>query len=121
MKSLTMKQTTIQLNRSSGLTNEVPTSWDAYIGKVFSGPEHTFKPNKGRDTALKIKLDSHGMTIQQAFNAVRMFVEEHSVEGSKYLVVITGKSGKIAEEFPDWCKNLLQIRQIEPMSDTRGQ
>jgi DNA-nicking Smr family endonuclease len=95
--------------------------WDKYIDKVFSVSEFSFKPNKGRDNSLKITLDLHGMTVQQAFNSVRMFVEEHWSEGSKYIVVITGKSGKIAEEFIDWCANLLQIRLCEPITDSRGQ
>ena len=78
----------------------------------------SFKPNKGKDTSLKSKLDLHGMTIQQAFNNVRMFIEEHWSEGSKYVVIVTGKSGKISDEFTSWCSNLLQIRTIEPIGDT---
>lgn len=102
----------------SRLTNDDRSTWENYIGKVFSGPEMSFKPNKGKDTSLKSKLDLHGMTIQQAFNNVRMFIEEHWSEGSKYVVIVTGKSGKISDEFTSWCSNLLQIRTIEPIGDT---
>lgn len=103
------------------VTQDDQKVWDNYINGVFSKPEITFNPNKGRDSSLRTKLDLHGMTIQQAFNSVRMFVEEHWSEGSKYIVVVTGKSGKIAEEFPDWCNNLFQIRELEAMTDSRGQ
>lgn len=103
------------------LTENDEKVWQSYIGKVFSSSENNFQTNKGRDQSVKSKLDLHGMTIQQAFNNVRMFIEEHWSEGSKYVIIITGKSGKIADEFTAWCDNLLQIRSYEPMMDTKGQ
>lgn len=61
------------------------------------------------------------MTIQQAFHRVGQFVDEHHSEGSKILVIVTGKSGKIADEFPAWCQNLPQIHRLEPVMDSRGE
>lgn len=107
--------------QSTSLTQEDQTTWDKYIDKVYSSPEAKFNPKKGRDKSLKSILDLHGMTIQHAFNSVRLFIEEHWSEGSTQVIIITGKSGKIAEEFDAWCNNLLQIRKIEPLSDTMGQ
>lgn len=112
------KQHTLSI---SHLNEEDQLVWSDYIDKVYTTPEEKFNPKKGRDASLKSILDLHGMTIQQAFNSVRMFIEEHWSEGSKQVIIITGKSGKIADEFSDWCSNLLQIRVVEPLSDTRGQ
>ena len=95
--------------------------WDRYIANLYASPEHTFRPAKGRDTGLSSKLDLHGMTVQHAFHRVGQFVDEHFSEGSKLIMVVTGKSGKIADEFPAWCHNLPHVRQCDPMMDSRGE
>jgi hypothetical protein len=94
--------------------------WDRYIANLYSSLEHTFRPTKGRDTGLASKLDLHGMTIQQAFHRVGQFVDEHFSEGSKLVMVVTGKSGKIADEFPAWCQNLTHVRRCEAVMDSQG-
>jgi len=60
------------------------------------------------------------MTIQQAFHAVRQFLEEHSIFRSKSVVVVTGKSGKICDELPSWCENLGFVRECKPIIDRSG-
>ena len=95
--------------------------WDSYIKGIYSAPEQNFRPPKSRNNGLRRRLDLHGMTIQQAFHRVNQFVDEHFSEGSYSVTVITGKGGKIADEFPAWCGNLPQIRSIEPMVDAAGE
>ena len=95
--------------------------WDTYIAQIYSRPELSFRPTKGQDAGISTKLDLHGMTVQQAFYRVSQFVDEHFTEGSKLLIIVTGKSGKIADEFPLWCQNLTQIRKIESVMDSRGE
>jgi len=102
------------------LTPEDEKVWNSYIGNLYSKPEHRFQPPKGRDESLKFSLDLHGMTVQQAFNAVRQFLEEHRINGSKTAVVISGKSGKIADELPLWIANIEYVRKCEPILDSVG-
>lgn len=44
-------------------------------------------------------LDLHGMTVQEAYGAVRQFL---STTSHKDVTIITGLSGQIREEFPEW-------------------
>ena len=94
--------------------------WNSYIDDLWSKPETKFKPKKGPDYTLRFSLDLHGMTIQQAFNATKLFVEEHRINGSKSFIVIPGKSGKIAEELPFWIENIPCVRKLEPIVDSHG-
>jgi DNA-nicking Smr family endonuclease len=94
--------------------------WKSYIENLYSKPEHNFRPNKGHDYTLKYSLDLHGLTIQQAFNATRQFLEEHNINGSRSAVIVTGKGGKISDELPAWTKNLGFVRKCEPIMDGSG-
>lgn len=108
-------------NCNSALKEEDKKVWNRYIENLFKSPEKSFKVQKGRDDKLKLSLDLHGMTIQRAFRATREFVTEHYSMGSRALVIICGKGGKIAEEFPLWCQNIPCIRKIEPNIDSKGE
>jgi len=110
-----------QLNSiSSTLTSDDEKVWNSYIENLYSKPEHKFQPKKGRDHSLPYSLDLHGLTIQQAFNATRQFLEEHRINGSRSAVIVTGKGGKISDELPAWTENLGFIRKCEPISDSTG-
>jgi DNA-nicking Smr family endonuclease len=102
------------------ITEQDIAEWNNYITKLWSKPETFFKPNKARQDEQQI-LDLHGMTIQTAFNKTRQFVQRHYDIGSKLITVITGKSGKIADEFPYWLNNLPCIHSYEQLEDSRGQ
>ena len=106
---------------SSLLSVDDSNVWNQYISDLYAQPEQKFRPNKGRDKSLRSMIDLHGMTVQRAFNRVREVVNEHWIEGSRELLIVTGKSGKIADEFPSWCTNIPCIRRIEPMVDSRGE
>ena len=122
MKDMTMisKATKNHTDNHGLLSDEDAKTWNTYIQNVWSKPETKFQPKKGRDDSLQFSLDLHGMTIQQAFNATRLFVEEHRINGSKSFVIISGKSGKIADELPFWVENIPCVRKIEPIMDSRG-
>lgn len=47
-------------------------------------------------------LDLHGLTTQQAFNKVVMFLKMHKTIGSTYCKVITGASGIMRKDFYSW-------------------
>jgi DNA-nicking Smr family endonuclease len=102
------------------LSDDDATVWNTYIQDLWSRPEAKFQPKKGHDYRLKFSLDLHGMTIQQAFNATKLFVDEHRINGSKSFVIISGKSGKIADELPFWVDNIPCVRKIEPIIDSQG-
>ena len=102
------------------ISQEDKKAWSTYIQNLYSKPEHDFRPKKGRDETLKYSLDLHGLTIQQAFNATRQFLEEHNLNGSRTAVLITGKGGKISDELPLWAENLGFVRKCEPIVDSTG-
>jgi len=94
--------------------------WKSYIDKLYKSPEEKFIPSKAKLDLPKI-LDLHGMTIQRAFNETNMFLDRHYSIGSKLVTIITGKDGKINDEFPHWCDNFSFVKECEPLTDTRGQ
>jgi hypothetical protein len=47
-------------------------------------------------------LDLHGMTVYEAFNRVKSFVQDAYLADVRRVTIITGKSGVIASEFPLW-------------------
>lgn len=48
------------------------------------------------------KIDLHGYTIQDAWNTTNDFLNEASRLDIKEVVIVTGKSGKINNEFNAW-------------------
>jgi len=94
--------------------------WDRYIQNLWSKPEGKFQPTKVRDDESTY-LDLHGLTIQQAFNTTNLFLERHYAVGSREITIITGKNGKINEEFPHWCENYSFVSNCDPLIDTHGQ
>lgn len=47
-------------------------------------------------------LDLHGLTTQQAFSKVLMFLKVHKMIGSDYCKIITGASGIMRKDFYYW-------------------
>lgn len=45
------------------------------------------------------KLDLHGLTLQQAYAETKQFL---NATPHNRIIVITGRSGEIAKEFPHW-------------------
>ena len=110
----------IKSHINTQISQEDREVWEKYINNVYSTPVVKFVINKGRDHTLKYKIDLHGMTVQKAFNTVRAYLEEHAIHGTKFVTVITGKSGKICDEFPYWCNNLGVVKECKPIPDGSG-
>lgn len=102
------------------LKKEDQIVWDRYITDLFNKPELAFRPDKVKNEEPTI-LDLHGLTIQQAFNRVNDFLTIHHTIGSRLITIITGKGGKIQDEFPHWCMNFTFVSECEPIVDSRGQ
>lgn len=59
----------------------------------------------------KGSLDLHGFTLNEALAKTRSFIYESFLAGRKKTIIITGKSGQIAREFPLW----LEREDIAPL------
>lgn len=94
--------------------------WNTYIDKLYQTPEYKFVPKKAKQDEPEI-LDLHGMTVQQAFNKTNSFLRRHFDLRNKMVTIITGKGGKINEEFVHWCNNLPFVSEVEPLTDSYGQ
>lgn len=93
------------------LTNDEIKEWKNAVKEGFRqqatgiSEKSSLKPNANR---LMPKLDLHGMTLERAHKKFMEFVAIEFMEGSKKLLVITGKgtnnNGRIKKELPHWCE-----------------
>ena len=100
------------------LSDEDEQDWNFYINTVFKSAEMIDPPKEA--VILKRRLDLHGITVGEAHHRVRQFIAEHFEANTENVVVITGKSGQIAHEFTEWCRQLPWVRRYEPIVDSRG-
>jgi DNA-nicking Smr family endonuclease len=101
-----------------GLTEQDQQDWQLYVNRVFNSPEEIL-PQKEQIT-LPRRLDLHGMTVGEAHGRTQRFIEDHHEAGTASVVIITGKSGQIAHEFTEWCRQMPKIRRYKPIADSRG-
>jgi len=86
--------------------------WLAYMDKLTSMP--SMVPNRPA-SRISYRLDLHSFTVHQAYLRCQDFVGQHLQQHSHYIVVITGRSGQIADEFPAWVKNIPGVKKIVPL------
>lgn len=88
------------------LNSKEKKSWMSRVRRFFSF-----------DCILPSKLDLHGMTLQQAYDATYSFLLEHSGLGTPKVIVITGKGkggeGKLKKEFPFWLEKKELAEKID--------
>ena len=94
--------------------------WKAYTtgeasggAMVVSDASALLRPSRRRPAISY--LDLHGLTIAEAHKVTLAFIEEAN-RTHKAVTVITGLSGKIRREFPQWLETLPSIRAIEEMN-----
>lgn len=58
-------------------------------------------------------LDLHGYILHTAYTSVFDFIDQSHTMGFKTVMIITGRSGQIFEEFPHWVKAHNKVRKIE--------
>lgn len=63
------------------------------------------------------KIDLHGLTLNKAHNATKLFIRLAIQAKLKKVVVITGRSGQICAEFPAWCSCIPDISSIRKMDN----
>ena len=89
-------------------------TWQRFISLVdWNSNLHYFPIRE----PLAKTLDLHGITLQKAWQLTIDFIEQHKIQKTKNIIIITGKSGAIASEFPTWMKLNLQVKRIEPILD----
>ena len=59
------------------------------------------------------KLELHGFTLEEAYQEFTDFIYAAYQENISKVEIITGKSGRIRQEFPHWAESSHQIRYIE--------
>lgn len=102
------------------LNEEDARTWKDFISHLMGSPE----PNIPTDIYqprhhVSRRLDLHGFTVHRAWVEFRDFINEHHRSGTKEVLIITGRSGRISHEFTEWCRGLPSIRSYEPI-DTRN-
>ena len=103
----------------TALTKKDLIIWQRYVTRLLNSssditPKYTYSEATSR------KLDLHGYTVNDAWLRFREFIDQHHKNGSKSVVIITGKNGQIAHEFREWCKLIPMIRNYEPLGTNNG-
>ena len=112
----------IESNTSTPLSPTDQKLWDDYTSGQMSLTVGVRSATPIRKpTHVKKSLDLHGMTIEQAYRQTKEFIGSHHLLGTKQVVIICGKGGRIAHELPLWCRRFDQISKISPITDSRGE
>ena len=87
--------------------------WDAI--KATITPLSMFKRHKKVVVPLSeiTTLDLHGMTVQEAYMATVDFINSRT---QNTITIITGKSGQICQEFPEWMNLNRHVRSWEELN-----
>jgi len=60
-----------------------------------------------------MRIDLHGLTLNDAHSLVAEMIEECYYNKEKTIQFITGRSGEIHREFPMWIENNSKVRIFE--------
>lgn len=103
------------------LTREEMDLWKRYTSSpprfIFGSLMHL----PSRQDRRSSSIDLHGMTLNQAHRAVMDFLEHHACVGSRSVLIITGKRGRISRELPHWCVQVSAVSSCRPVMDSMGE
>lgn len=69
-----------------------------------------------RSQGFRPVLDLHGLTLHEAFQKSKDHIQTAVLLGQhRYVIIITGLSGQIHQEFPRWFTNHPQVRSINSL------
>jgi len=58
-------------------------------------------------------LDLHGLTVHEAFKQATAHINDAFAQGRhRYVIIITGLSGQIHDEFPKWVETHRHVRSV---------
>lgn len=80
--------------------------------KEYQVAEYVKTSNKFYGEVLTSVFDCHHKSIQEAYVDLKDFIERHYENSSKFITVITGKSGDINREFKTWMEKNKFVRYI---------
>jgi len=67
------------------------------------------------NSSFRPVLDLHGAFLHDAYVRAKSHVEDAYLKGFKYVIVITGLSGQIHDEFPRWFADHPHVRSINSL------
>lgn len=93
--------------------------WNAYTKNVIPIRKKSIElPSRAKTPRVLPRadrhLDLHGMTVNDAWKAVKNHVLDTALNGDRQTLIITGFSGAIRKEFPKWIETLPRIREAIP-------
>ena len=77
--------------------------------RTKSSPHIRLWPNEPTN-----RLDLHGYKVHDAFRETSRFIDESSFN---HLIIITGRSGQIREEFTRWLEKMPRVRTYEELNE----
>ncbi len=80
--------------------------------KIVSVPTVSLSPIRSK--SFTPVLDLHGLTLHDAYNRSVSHIA-NAAGKYRYVVIITGLSGQIREEFPKWFSNHALVRSINSL------
>ena len=85
--------------------------WEAIKASVvpLGAPRGPGIPRAHPEPPEPREIDLHGHTVQDAFENVMIFLD---CSPYRRVLVITGKSGQICREFPEWAARHARVRRI---------
>ena len=104
---------------SNLITTQDAVDWENWIEQSQSGAPITI-PKYESTVAKSKRIDLHGMTVNDAYNAVCEFIEQHMQCNTPNIVIVTGKSGQIRDEFIGWLGKIKAVVRYHAIVDTRG-
>lgn len=67
-----------------------------------------------RDEPDPRRIDLHGLTVHDAHQETRRFLDDSRARGIRDVTIITGRSGGIRDEFERWMESS-GVRRVEPL------
>lgn len=104
-----------------GISEDDRMVWEKWVRGEIDIPMPVAIRSKRSQDRPRTKLDLHGLTLQQAWNATRVFLGDHYMAGSREIVIVCGKGGQIAQELSTWCINTGLVASCRPIMDSRGE
>lgn len=112
------------------LTDEDKVLWEAYTKTVTPLKKQSRLKSFGQKLMTKFcfnhkievpnTLDLHGFTLQDAYSVFLRFLTYHFENGTKRIVVITGKGkkgeGLLKNEFPKWLESSIVKEKVNKSS-----
>lgn len=94
--------------------------WESFTKRLGENTHGRPAPHIYYDDALGDRLDLHGYTLHAAWLAFSDFIGSHRSRGTREVVVVTGSSGRMREEFSHWCDAVDGIAGCHALPSTSG-